>query len=123
MNKENEIPVSILSKNEKYRDCTIEKKVNDLEILKEFKFSIECNVQVCNYKTNYEKNITRKIYCCGNTYEECLECFFIQARTWTYCNDTNIIFVNDTDKEAYNKYFYKDSDGISRYASCGGDMN
>lgn len=109
-----------IKKNPKYNDCIVEGKANSLD---EFKFNIQCNITISGPKTNYKIEIDRVVYCCGETYEDCLEAYFIQNNKWTYCNDINIVFCNSEDQLNYKNYFYKDKDGISRYANCGGNMD
>jgi hypothetical protein len=65
---------------------------------------------------------TNKVYICGNSEEEI---FFIKSISLSYSNGHHIAFSDDNAnlwKSKFDKYFYKDKKGISRYAIMGGNI-
>ncbi len=107
----------ILRKDPKYPTCNIEEKVESIEELEKYKFKIECY-----YSLDRPSRKVENVFCVGDTYEECLERFFKKNLSWTYCNDSNIMFCKEEDKKAYREFFYGDN-GISNYARMGGNMD
>lgn len=109
--------IHILKKDPRYPTCNIEEKAETIDELNKYKFKIECYY---SFDRPTEKKVDN-VFCVGDTYEECLERYFKKNLSWTYCNDSNIMFCKEEDRLAYRNFFFGEN-GKSNYARMGGDM-
>ncbi len=120
--------IETILKKQEYNDVIeneIHKDFNSVESLIEAlqpKHYIACSIKESGYETNYISTFSRYCIAIGDTYEKCLEAIFIQDNRWSYCNGINIIINSKEDYINFRSYFYE-TEGISNYAKCGGDMS
>lgn len=119
--------IEVIQKDEKYSDVIQNKIYDEFNSVEELlnklkpKFYILCSVKKNGHETGYKSIVDRKSIAIGETYEKCLEAYFIQNNRWSYCNGINIVMDSEEDHKAYRSHFYGNG-GIANYAKCGGDM-
>ena len=118
----------ILKRHDEYNDCLDDRthfpKFDTTDKALEWikpEFSIVAEIYQSNSESSYRSVKTDDVLIVGDTYEKCLEAFFVQQRQWTYCNDINIKFADNKDKDNFSDFFY--GNGIGAYAKCGGNMD
>jgi len=118
---------TILKRSTEFADCLSQENFgtyDSIELAKESlkpAFCIECHINERGSKHNYRSTKVNETLIIGNTYEECLQAYFVQQNRWTYINDINIAFNHDSDSEKFREFFYGKG-GTSNAVACGQDM-
>ena len=75
------------------------------------------------HSTGYKPVVVKEIVYSGETMEDVFLQIGKQRNQWTYCNDDNIVIVDEDTKEKFLEWLYPNSGNPTNYIKCGGDMN